>query len=408
MNIDPNAGLSAVGTATNYMALPAADETARELNKTYLKLLADSEQFPWLNAEGRATDFTYSPSDLLTVTSVQSQAARQATRLIADLPLSAERLAAERSVTGSLAGSIEKNAQQLQIIMGWTQGGIGAFTAAINQMFNAYQGVNLQGIDYENLFQVGLLDVLINQDKYGFISTSFLEMVGATLEKTGSGSHNNWDYTPEQIGDMVDNVWRGLHTQIATGAIGPDALIYKVMEKISGGPPTATMPAAFRNQFTASVYNNPNDGGWITGSLTQLSPMSRIVLLSTVIASHEVSQAEITTFLTGSKAQLDQLVMAKTGKDALTIIFSSGRWQDSHSPVSSLPPGVTQALDYDGWIDVTYLQQLYQNFPPKNLTKEDLREINNIGDQVKMLMQSLKYWLTTMRDEQLSISRNMS
>ena len=408
MNIDPNAGLSSVGTAASYAVLPAADETARELNKTYLKLITDSEQFPWLNAESSAANFNYSTSDLLTVTSVQSQAARQATRIINDLSLSAERLAAERSVTGSLAGSIEKNAEQLQIILGWTQGGIAAFNAAINQMFNAYQSVTLHGIDYENLFQVGLLDVLINQEKYGLTGTSFLEMVGATLEKTGSGSHTNWDYTPEQIGNMVDTVWHNLHTQIAAGAIGPGDLIYKVMEKISGGPPTATTPTAFRNQFTAGIYDNPNDGGWITGSLTQLSPMSRMVLLSSLIASNGASQAEITTLLTGSKAEIDQLLMAKTGKDALTIIFSTGKWQNSHDINKPLPPGVTQALDYDGWIDVTYLQQLYQNFPPKNLTKEDLREINNIGDQVKMLMQSLKYWLTTMRDEQLSISRNMS
>ena len=42
------------------------------------------------------------------------------------------------------------------------------------------------------------------------------------------------------------------------------------------------------------------------------------------------------------------------------------------------------------------------------MTKEDLKEINNIGDQVKMLMQSLKYWLTTLRDEQLAISRNIA
>ena len=34
-------------------------------------------------------------------------------------------------------------------------------------------------------------------------------------------------------------------------------------------------------------------------------------------------------------------------------------------------------------------------------------EINRIGDQVKMLQETLKYWLSVIRDEQLSIARNI-
>lgn len=397
MNIDPKAGLSTV--STSYVPPSATDETARDIiNKISQKLLADTEQFPWLDSPTRAEGFNYNVNDLLTISSVGSRSMKAVTNGAIEDPIANE-----------LTGSIEKNAEQLQIILGWTQGGAGAFNVAILEMFNSYQNVTLQGIDYENLFQIGLLDVLMNQGTYGTTGTTFLKRVGEILEKTGSGSHNNWDYTPEQIGQRVNAVWSDLHSLISSGSIGQDTLIYKVMTKINGGnPPTATTPQAFQNQFIASVYNNPANGGWITDSLAQLTPMSRIVLLSSVIASHGVSRSEISTFLTGSKAQIDTLVMSKTGKDALTILFGTGKWQDSHDTNKTLPPGVTQTLDYDGWIDAAYLKALYEQFPPKDLTKEDLTEVNNIGDQVKMLMQTLKYWLTTVRDEQLSMSRNMS
>ncbi|WP_341663645.1 hypothetical protein [Vibrio sp.] len=47
------------------------------------------------------------------------------------------------------------------------------------------------------------------------------------------------------------------------------------------------------------------------------------------------------------------------------------------------------------------------NFPERELTDDDIEEINRIGDQVKMLQQTLKYWLSICRDEQMAIARNI-
>lgn len=52
------------------------------------------------------------------------------------------------------------------------------------------------------------------------------------------------------------------------------------------------------------------------------------------------------------------------------------------------------------------LVQLYSNFPARELTKEELTKVNNIGDQVRMLQETLKYWLSIIRDEQLATARN--
>lgn len=396
MNVEPKIGIRLVNTfvATQLPPSDILDNVKKMLEQHSLL----EGRWAWVQADSKPEQ--YNIGELYEASLFQ----KTLTRAISVVP-------EERSVADKLTQSVEKNAEQLLIILGWSQGGAAAFNAAIVQMFQAYEHKTLSGIDYENLFQVGLLDVLVNQDRYGVTGSGFLRNVGAMLEKIGSGSHTNWDYTPEQIGEVAKTVWSDLHSRITAGAITPGDMIYKVMEKINGGPPTATIPEAFKNQFQSSVYNNINGGGWVTDSLDQLSPMSRIVLLSSVIASHGASRAETDIFLTGSKAEIDELINSKSGQDALTLLFSTGAWQNSHDTSNThgaLPPGVTQVLDYAGWIDATYLRELYQNFPPKDLTKEDIKEVNSIGDQVKMLMQSLKYWLTTLRDEQLSIARNIS
>ena len=50
-----------------------------------------------------------------------------------------------------------------------------------------------------------------------------------------------------------------------------------------------------------------------------------------------------------------------------------GEWQDSSN--GHLPNGITQALDFDGTISVNYLEALYKNFPERELTDEELKEV---------------------------------
>lgn len=47
------------------------------------------------------------------------------------------------------------------------------------------------------------------------------------------------------------------------------------------------------------------------------------------------------------------------------------------------------------------------NFPSRVLGDEDIKNINRIGDNVKMIMQTLKYWFQIMRDERVAIARNI-
>jgi len=316
---------------------------------------------------------------------------------------------AEAVIASALAASIEGYGSQLDIVNKWTNGGKSAFEAAIMQMFTAMNEGGLSGIEYENMFQLVLLDVLSNSKEYGLEDPSFLTELGFLLEKTGSGSHTNWDFTPEQLGAKVNSVWNTLNNAIQSGKIPTNSIAYQAMSAISGGNISSTTPTELSRRFTSAVYNDPNAGGWITGGLNDISPMARIVLLSALNGDQTVSAAEVETILTGSKAEVDRLLVKLTTMDAMAYLFSAKcpGWQNSSYTSKPLPPGVTQAFDYDGTIAAQYLTDLYNNFSPRQLTDEDIKEINRIGDQVKMLQQTLKYWLQICRDEQLAVARNI-
>ncbi len=53
------------------------------------------------------------------------------------------------------------------------------------------------------------------------------------------------------------------------------------------------------------------------------------------------------------------------------------------------------------------LLNVLNTFPGRELTEEEIEEVNRIGDQVKMLQQTLQYWLKTCRDEQMAMAQNI-
>ncbi|EPV6954394.1 hypothetical protein ACV9UA_002072 [Vibrio vulnificus] len=70
------------------------------------------------------------------------------------------------------------------------------------------------------------------------------------------------------------------------------------------------------------------------------------------------------------------------------------------------PDGSFDFLDSVG-ISQEYLNEVFGDFPPRELTEEEIEEVNRIGDQVKMLQQTLLYWIKICRDEQMAMARNI-
>ncbi|HDZ9471120.1 TPA: molecular chaperone [Vibrio cholerae] len=60
-----------------------------------------------------------------------------------------------------------------------------------------------------------------------------------------------------------------------------------------------------------------------------------------------------------------------------------------------------------GGIPIADLLDFFSGFPSRVLSDEELKQVNRIGDNVKMIMQTLKYWFQILRDERVAVARNI-
>ncbi|EKT64626.1 hypothetical protein [Providencia burhodogranariea] len=314
----------------------------------------------------------------------------------------------EQAIALQLQASIDIYASQLNYIYGWTQGGKEMFGSSLEMMFSALEEKGLQGVDYEDMFHLVMLDALLHAEEYGIDDTTLTKM-SHLLEKSGSGGHNTWDYTPEQLGQMAEEIWAALYNS----SMPVTSLAYKAMSSIAGGPPSSTMPDVFKKQFTSEVYNDPSQGGWLVeNGNNSINPMVKMVIMSNLLTKYTLDQNMMERFLkTSSLEEIDQIVYQATdGKytGAINFLFTEDKnWQDLSDPKKPLPDGVTVALDYRGMPNAAYLKTLYQDLVGREISESELEEINRIGDQVKMLQQTLKYWTQLCCDEQLAMARNI-
>ncbi|ENM0977123.1 hypothetical protein AB6R07_003098 [Vibrio parahaemolyticus] len=407
MKVNPyiSSSMSApVSSMDNHVGKLAADESVTNLDQALLLLDSD----PSSNADLKTLSDT-----------VNDQ--RRALNLI-----SARN--AEVDIANSLQDSIDDYAKELELIGMWVEGGKGGFYVALDKIANNL--FNQSPPNYEELFQVVLIDVLINAADYGLENdANFMQYLSWCIEYIGTGQHNTWiDDLPAppsivenqnnhginngNLKKLADNVWRNIHQKITSGDISTSSLAYRAMGLISGGNGvSSTLPSSLGNKLDKNNYFNANSGGWITTTNNNMSPMMRLMLLTQALGDDDLSKAELETILNGSLQEINSLTQSKYQKHPYEYILAKDPiWQNSdHSGAqgASKPTGVTITLDYAGKLNQTYLTSLYQNHPSRVLGDDEITDINRIGDTVKMIQQTLKYWIQIMRDERMAIARNI-
>lgn len=114
---------------------------------------------------------------------------------------------AEVDIANSLQDSIDDYAKELELIGMWVEGGKGGFYVALDKIANNL--FNQSSPSYEDLFQVALIDVLINSMDYGLESdANFMQYLSWCIEYIGTGQHNTWidDLpTPPSMVEEVNN-----------------------------------------------------------------------------------------------------------------------------------------------------------------------------------------------------------
>ncbi|PMG43891.1 hypothetical protein BCU90_06045 [Vibrio lentus] len=312
----------------------------------------------------------------------------------------------EQAIAIALAQSIEAYGKQLELIQGWTNGGVDMFESALWLMLADLEEGGIQPEEMEDLFQIALMDIMIHPEQYGLESWYAANKtdISHILESTGSGSHglheSNYD-TPEKLAAVTKKLYKG----IMDNATMPEgSLLNQVMTDLEG----AGGSDALYKQINDNYYDD--FGWWANGTSDDLSPMLRLFVLSEVLQNNpQMTQEEVELILTGSLDDIDAYIARTFGLDqlgqsytALTYLCANSTWQ--------VQDGYTYGdqIDWMGnGIDNSDLVALYTQFPPRELTDEEIEEINRIGDQVKMLQQTLKYWLSICRDEQMAIARNI-
>ncbi|WP_229616259.1 molecular chaperone [Vibrio parahaemolyticus] len=379
LNVNLNAANQSVVTppSTN-----AAQESA--LPEPVLTLLNDSTTL----------EAPYSPETLQT----QLQQQKAAVRSAADDPRNIE-----SDISDSLLDAINQSAEDLAILQGWTDGGSGMFNAANKVMFEALKEVmnssdeTKKGFALEDLFQLAVIDFMANSASN--TDSELKKKMAHYLESTGSGSHGvHESWSGQMFASNLEEIWRHIYVNSSD-----DSLSKAVLKYLGESSRFEDLKNQYQNKFDdnggyafRNSYDKENAG---------LSPMLRLAVMAKFLTKKpDIIQADLEKLMTGTFKEMEEL-MQRHLETSITLesllTDGSGGWKalgDDHNKI----------IDWTGdGLDLKYFQDLYTKFPARVLGDEDIKEINRIGDNVKMIQQTLKYWYQILRDERLSIARNI-
>ncbi|CAI2301923.1 hypothetical protein [Vibrio parahaemolyticus] len=301
---------------------------------------------------------------------------------------------AEADIANSLNGAIDQYAKELELIQGWTNGGKEMFNAANRVMFNTIvSSGNVSGFKLEDIFQIAIIDFMANNSN---IPSDVFGAMQHFLESTGTGSHGvheNW--TGSVFSQNVDKVWDYMKSNASTTSLSHEILNY--LDTVGG-------KQALKNQYS-NAFDNSEGYAFYPGfdKNNGLSPMLRLTLMANYLKTNpDIKQAEMEIFLKGSFGEIEKFVQTTTKESLEDLLAKDSAWR-------VVPNGAGKnIIDYIGvGLDSTFFVNLYQKFPPRVLSDEDTTNINRIGDTVKMIQQTLKYWIQIMRDERMAVARNI-
>ncbi|HFG2088581.1 TPA: molecular chaperone [Vibrio cholerae] len=304
----------------------------------------------------------------------------------------------EQEIADALINEIDRAAENLSILQGWTEGGAAMFDSALyvilDDLKSKYQTTN-DNFLLEDLFQIAIIDLISK----GIVTDStMLNKMQHFLESTGSGSHGvheSWD--GNKFSQEFLSVYEFVEKHARDGSIAK-----AVIDFMNSCNTKGKLPQHFRDNFN-------NDTGYLFGSgfnkNSSISPMLRLTIMSEFLKrTPDLSQKELEFLITCNVSQLEKFIQEKidpqmTLRELLTTNTSWNVIEFS---------GQKPFIDFTGvGINIDYFFDLYGNFPSRVLNDEDIKEINRIGDNVKMIMQTLKYWFQILRDERVAIARNI-
>ncbi|EGQ9321922.1 TPA: molecular chaperone [Vibrio cholerae] len=323
----------------------------------------------------------------------------------------------ETDISNALLDSIDQAALELELLNAWTEGGLNVIAPMLDMMLTQItsDGV-IEGTEIEDTIQIILIDLMVR----GQLDNSNLSQdeIAWITEFIGSGAHKDrvqGNVTQEQLASAMKKVYNlGLlqDNSVALKAalalknnLGEDNVLNKI-DQIMDSQNYWTDKDGF--YLGNDGYSQRDEMG--DPECTKLSPVLRLMLLSIAAKNDNKLQPEDWDKILTSNPKEIELILGDNLFDFIVEKSGDQKWH-IFNPYEDGGAHFGQNkwwLDYKGTgIDLSYLSQIFNKFPSRVLTDDELKKINRIGDNVKMIMQTLKYWFQILRDERVAIARNI-
>jgi hypothetical protein len=328
----------------------------------------------------------------------------------------------EDSISLVLAASIEAYGKQLEAINAWTEGGAAVLEPMLDMIYESILVDGVEGTEYEDLMQLLIIDLTLHEEEWGLDPSEIDKKYASKItEFFGSGQHNPYgdygNYPPEKvIAWFLDSLIPRLESKIPN-PIPNTSLTAQIVEFYSDDNNKRGL-----EQCANDYWSDPD--GFINGSdefeakqCEQLSPILKIFIISDAAEEGNITAEEWDQLLTGDVSDFEELLGLDDGGLGLYLMTNVDGWvpkdgmpghegSDEHCEENRYPDWTGSNGEGSTGISAEDLLFTLNSFPPRDLTEDEIEEVNRIGDQVKMLQQTLLYWLKICRDEQMAIAQN--
>ncbi|EGQ8138014.1 molecular chaperone [Vibrio parahaemolyticus] len=318
--------------------------------------------------------------------------------------------ASESAIADSLQDAINDYSYQLEEITAWTDGGSAVISPALNVMIDSLLNDASNDNSSEDIMQILVLDLMVNSQKWGIDLSSILgsnkdKYFGYITENFGSGMHNN--YMGQNI-DTPENVINWFLNTVVTRLlpmVGKDIPSDSAAAKALSYFSLESNKLNLINSVTGANYNKEDSISHTSSISTHLSPSLKLFVLAQAASDGLIEANAWNDIIVGDLSRIKELILNKSNATNLElaewIVDNCDGWEFDNAGQLDFNRG------NDGGIPVNMLMGFFNNYPSRLLTDEEIKNINRIGDTVKMIQQTLKYWVQIMRDERMAIARNI-
>ncbi len=288
----------------------------------------------------------------------------------------------------------------------------------MTMMYQAILEDGVDGTEYEDIMQLLVIDLLLHEEEWGLDLDSSYDVYFAQItEHFGSGLHAPYgqygSHPPEEV---IDWFLYDLIPELATQIPNPIPSYSLTAQIVTFYSEPANQEGL--EECADNYWTDPN--GFVNGSdelppdeCERLSPILKIFILADAAEEGLITSEEWDQLIEGDASDYEELLGLEDGWLGEYLMTNVDGWAPSDGANSSSESG--EHCEDDRYPDFTASAGIYpqallnvlNNFPGRELTEEEIEEVNRIGDQVKMLQQTLLYWLKICRDEQMAMAQNI-